>query len=100
MIAGMMQNYNKKFYEMSISNVCKMSGVKIYQLLSVKGFDGENGQICMCNTFTLKQCRNKICKIAHLIPTDMDRAYPEQLVKMMSTGVAAAVTKTEGGKRG
>ena len=50
--------------------------------------------------FMLKQCRNKICKMAHLLPTEMYKAYPEQLVKMLSTGVSAAVTKTEGGKRG
>ena len=29
-IAGMMQNYNKKFSEIRISNVCKLAGVKIY----------------------------------------------------------------------
>ena len=46
--------------------------------------------------FTLKQYRNKLCKMAHLLPTDMDQAYPEQLVKMLSMGVAAAVTKPEG----
>ena len=37
-IAGMMQFYNKKFSELSISNVCNLAGVKNYQLLSVKGF--------------------------------------------------------------
>ena len=43
-IAGMMQNYNKKFYKKKrILNVCKLAGVKLYQLPSVKGFDGENG---------------------------------------------------------
>ena len=30
----------------------------------------------------------------------MDKAYPEQLVKILSTRVAVAVTKPEGGKRG
>ena len=41
-IEGMIQNYNKKFSELRISNVCKLSGVKIYRLPSVKGFDGDN----------------------------------------------------------
>ena len=41
-IVGMIQNYNKKFSKLCISNVCKLEGVKIYRLLSVKGFDGEN----------------------------------------------------------
>ena len=54
----------------------------------------------MCNMFMLKRCRNKICKMVHFLPTEIDKAYPEQLVKMMSTGVAAALTKPEGGKRG
>ena len=99
-ISGMMHNYNKKFYELRISNVCKLEGVKFYQLPSVKGFDGENGQICTCNMFTLKQCINKICKMAHLLLKDMDKEYPEQLVNMISTGVEAAVTKPEGVKRG
>ena len=80
--------------------MCKLVGLKFYRLPSVKGFDGENGQLCTCNIFTLKQCRNKICKVAHLLPTDMEKAYSEQLVNMPSTGVAAAVTKPEGGKRG
>ena len=75
-IVGMIQNYNKKFYKLCISNMCKLEGVKIYQLLSVKGFESENGKICTCNMFTLKQCRNKICKMEHLIPTEMDKAYP------------------------
>ena len=75
-ISGMMQNYKKKFSELRISNVCKLEGVKIYQLPSVKVFDGENRQFCMCNMFTLKQYRNKLCKITHLLPTDMDKAYP------------------------
>ena len=48
----------------------------------------------------LKQCINKLCKMAHLLPTDMDKAYPEQLVKMLIMGVAAAVTKPGGGKGG
>ena len=95
-----MQNYNKKFSELRISNVCKLAGVKIYRLPSVKGFDGENGQLRTCNMFSLKQCRNKLCKMVHLLPTDMYKSYPEQLVKILSTGVAAAVTKLEGGKRG
>ena len=42
MIAGMMQNYNKKFSELRIRNVFKLAGVKIYRLLIVKGFDCEN----------------------------------------------------------
>ena len=95
----MIQNYNKKFSKLRISNVCKLAGVKIYQLPSVKGFDSENGQLFTCNMFTLKQCKNKLCKMAHLLPPDMDKAYPEQLVKVLSTGVAAVVTKPEGGKR-
>ena len=41
--------------------------------------------------FTLKQCRNKLCMMDNLIPTEMDKAYPEQLVNVMSMGVAAAV---------
>ena len=80
--------------------MCKLTGVKIYQLTSVKGFDGENGQLQMCNMFTLKQFRNKICNMVHLLPTDIEKLYPEQLVNILSMGVAAAVTKTEGGKRG
>ena len=95
-----MQNDNKKFSALRISNVCKLAGVKIYQLPSVKVFDGENEQIFTCNMFTLKNCSNKLCKMAHLIPTDMDKAYPDQLVKMLRTGVIAAVTKPKGGKRG
>ena len=65
----------------------------MYRLPSVKGFDGENGQLCTCNMFTLKQCRNNICKMTHLLPTKMDKEYPEQLVKILSTGVVAAVKK-------
>ena len=80
--------------------MCKLAGVKIYQLLSVKGSGGENGQLFTCNMLTLKQCRSDLCKIVHLLTTDMEKLYPEQLVKMLSMGVPAAVTKTEGGKRG
>ena len=36
----------------------------------------------------------------HLLPTDMDKEYPAQLVKILITGVAALVTKPEGGKKG
>ena len=50
--------------------------------------------------FMLKQFRNKLCNMASLLPTEMDKAYPEQLLKILRTGVAAAVTKPEGGKRG
>ena len=50
--------------------------------------------------FTLKQCRNKLFKMAHLLLTEMNKAYPEKLVNMMSTVVAVAVTKPEGEKRG
>ena len=50
--------------------------------------------------FMLKQCRNKLRKKAHLLPTEMYKAYPEQLVNMLITGVAAAVTKPKGGKMG
>ena len=59
-IAGMMQIYNKKFSELRIRNVCKRAGIKNYQLPSVKGFDGENGQLCTCNMFALENCRNAI----------------------------------------
>ena len=41
-ISGIMQNYNKKFSKLRIRNVCKLKGVKIYQLPSVNGFDGGN----------------------------------------------------------
>ena len=85
---------------MCIRNVCKLAGVKNYQLPSVKGCDNENRQLLTCNVFTLKQCRNKLCKMAHLLPTEIDMAYPEQLIKMLSTGVAAAITKPKGVKRG
>ena len=71
-----MQNYNKKFSELRISNVCNLAGVKIYRLLSVKGFDGENGHLRTCNMFALKKCRNKLFKMAHLLRTEMDKAYP------------------------
>ena len=98
-ISDMMKNYNKKFSELCISNVCKLAEIKIYRLPSVKGFDGENDQLHTCNMFMLKQCRNKLRKMAHLLSTDTDKAYPEQLVKILSTGVAVAVTKPEGGKR-
>ena len=99
MIASMMQDYNKKFVELCISNLCKLAAVKNYQLPSAKGFDVENGQICTYNMFTLKQCSNKPCKIESLLMTKMYKGYPEQLVNMLSKGVAAAVTKPEGGKR-
>ena len=49
---------------------------------------------------TLKKCRNKICKMVHVLTKDTEKEYPEQLVKMMIMGVAAAVTETEGVKRG
>ena len=74
--------------------------VKIYRLPSVKVFDGDNGQLHTCSMFKLKQCIDKLCKMAHLLTTDMEKAYPDQLVNMLSMGVAAAVTKPEGGKRG
>ena len=74
-IAGMMQNYNKKFSELRIRNVCKLGGGKFYRLPSVKGFDGKNGQVHTCGVFTLKQYRNKLRKMAHLLLTDMDKAY-------------------------
>ena len=96
----MIQNYNNNFSQLRISKFCKLVGVKIRRLLSVKGFDDENGQLRTCNMFMVKQCRNKICKMSHLLLKDMDKAYPEQLVKMLSTGLAAAVTKSEGGKKG
>ena len=50
--------------------------------------------------FPLKQYRNKLCKMAHLLPTEIYKAYPEQLVKMLSTGVTAAFKKPEKVKRG
>ena len=95
-----MQNYNKKFSKLRIRNVCNLAGVKIYRLPSVKGFDGENRQLHTCNMFTLKQCINKLCKMAHLLPKETDKEYMEQLVKMLIMGVAAAVTKPDGVKRG
>ena len=85
---------------MIISNVCKLSGVKIYQLPIVKCFDGKSGKFCMFDMFTLKECSNKLCNMEHLMPTDMDKAYPEQLVKILITGVLASVTKPEGEKGG
>ena len=90
-IADMMHNYNKNFSELRISNVCKLVGVKIYRLPSVKGFDGENGHLCTCNMLMLKQCMKKLCKMAQLLTTEMEKAYPEKIVNMLSTGVAAAV---------
>ena len=92
-ISDMMKNYNKNLSELRIRNVCNFTGVKIYRLPSIKGFDGENGQLFICNMFTLKQCRNKPCKMSHLLPTNMGKEYLEQLVKMLSTGAEAAVTK-------
>ena len=53
-ITGMMQNYNKKFSKLLIRNVCKLAGVNIYQLMSVKVFDSENGQLRTYSMFTLK----------------------------------------------
>ena len=100
MIAGIMQNYNKKFSGLRLRNVCNLVGVNIYRLTVVKGFDCDNGKLCTCNMLKLKQCRNILCKIGNLLPTNMDKAYPEQLVKLLSTGVAVAVIKPEGGKRG
>ena len=89
--SGMMQNYIKKFFELCIRNVCKLAGGEIYRLTSVKGYDDENRQLCTCNMFTLKQCRNKLCNMAHLLTTEMDKAYTEELVNMLSTGVATAI---------
>ena len=66
-----------------------MIGVKTYQLPSVKGFGGKNRQLLTCNMFTLKQYRNKLCNMAHLLLTKIDKAYSEQLVKMLSTVVVA-----------
>ena len=97
--AGMMQYYNSKISKLCISNMCKLTGVKNYQLPSVTGFDGNNGQLCTCNMFTLKKCWNNICNMSHLLPTDTGKAYPEQLVNMLIPEVAAVVTKPEGGKR-
>ena len=54
----------------------------------------------MCTMFMLKQFRDKLCKMANLLPTEMEKEYLEKLVKMLSTGVAEAVTKPEGEKRG
>ena len=53
-IAGMMHNYNMKFSELRIRNVCKLAGVKFYQLPSVKGFYSGNEKLHTCNIFTLK----------------------------------------------
>ena len=91
---------NKTFSELCIIKVCKLAGVNIYRLPGVKDFDGENGYPCTRNMFTLKQFSNKLCKMSHLLPTEMDKAYPEQLVKMLSTGVTAAFKKPEKVKRG
>ena len=95
-----MQNYNKKISEIRIINVCNLTGVNIYQLSSVNGFYSDNRQLRTCNIFTMKQFRNKLCKMVHLLPTDMDKAYPEQLVEILSMRVTTAVTKPEVGKRG
>ena len=54
----------------------------------------------MCIMFTLKQYRNKLCKMSHFLLTDMEKEYPEQVVNMPIMGLAAVVTKPEGGKRG
>ena len=94
-----MQNYNKKVSELHISNACKLAGVKNYQLPSVKGFGSENGQFCTCYMFTMKHFRNALFKMSHLLPTEMYKAYPEQLVNILSRGVAVAVTKPKGVKR-
>ena len=48
----------------------------------------------MGNMFTLKKCRNKLCNMAHLMPTEMDKGYPEQMVTMLSKGVETLITKT------
>ena len=64
-----------------------------------EGFDGKKGQFCTCNIFTSKQCRNELCKMAHLMPTEMEKEILDSLVNMLSTGVAEAVTKLEGGKK-
>ena len=100
MISDRIHNYNKNFYKLRIRNVCKLSGVKVYQLLSVNVFDGENGQLRMCNMFKLKQSSNKLCKMAQLLLTDMDQEYLKKPVKILGTGVSAVVTKPEGGKMG
>ena len=99
-IAGMIQYYKNKFLEICISNLCKLEIVKLYRLPIAEGFGGENGHICTCNMFTLEYCRNKMCKMAHLMQTEMYKGYPEKLVKIMSKGVAAVVTKPEGRKTG
>ena len=99
-IAGIMQNYNKNLSELRKSNVYKLVGVNIYQLPSVNDFGCGNGQLRRCNMFKLKQCGNKLCKMAHWLPTEMDKAYLEQMVKMLSTSLVAVVTKTEIEKRG
>ena len=96
-ISGFMHNYNKKFSELGISNVCKLVEVKIYRLPSVNGFYCENRQLRTCNMFTLKQCMNKLRKMAHLLTTDMDKAYPDKLLNMLITELIVAVTKCEGG---
>ena len=41
--------------------------------------------------FTLKQCRNKLCKMEHLLPTEIEKAYTEKLVNIIIMGVAVAV---------
>ena len=97
-LVGIMHNYKKKISERRISNVCKMAGIKTYGLPSVKGSYSENVQLCMCNMLTLKQFRNKLCKMAHLLPMDTEKAYTEKLVNILSTGVASTVKNPKDGK--
>ena len=98
-IAGMMHNYNRKFSELHIRNMCNLKGVKTYQLPSVKCFHGENRKLCMCNMFTLKQCREKLCMMAHLLLMRMDKAYTEQLVNMLNTAVSVPIYKNRSRKK-
>ena len=49
-ISGMMQSYNKKFSELRISNLCKLSGVNIYLLPS------ENGLTVRTDRFACATC--------------------------------------------
>jgi hypothetical protein len=99
-IASMMSDYNKKYDSLTISRLCKAAGVQLFRLPSAKGFSGEDGQLKTCSMFALKICMNTTCKMAHLYPEEMDKAYPEKMVAMLSKGVAALIIKPEKKKGG
>ena len=62
---------------------------------TIKGFSGEDGQLRTYSMFSLKMCKNLMCKMAHLFPDEMNKGYPEAMVAALSKGVAEAVTKPE-----